>query len=447
MTTEPNNGSILNAREADPVQIVESCLWAPDQPAAYRRLAGTTLHDRSRLARLGRWLCALGSARPALAIFRLLVHGPGVEPAAAAERRHLALTLSRARLRGEATGIATARLSAYWTLQNDPEARVALIDLLIWRTSLDLSTASVTRLLNVIEGHELTVPQLLATAKITTKVGNDASVRYTEALLANEQPTPGDGLAEAQRRGFASLHLWAIFRTGGARALLDFGGRAKDPMLRDIYHEGFESLCRFAVGDIGSALASRTNVDRTHGLIFNGISLYPDPVEMAPKLEAIQVERAVPDDLAAATSLCVVLSCDAKYLRRYGPFFASNFAPATDVGCEVVFFVVGEIDADLRRRIALLCPVEVHFVADTSGRVDTAYHTINRFVRVPGILNAYDLVVISDIDARLDLSQSRFLDDVRGAAAGWVISTNEVPWLRNLAGFVFFTKTRHDGFS
>jgi hypothetical protein len=65
-----------------------------------------------------------------------------------------------------------------------------------------------------------------------------------------------------------------------------------------------------------------------------------------------------------------------------------------------------------------LCPVDVHFVADTPERVDLTYHTINSFVRVPAILAAYDLVVVSDFDARLDLSQSRFLNDIEGAGAG-----------------------------
>ena len=335
-------------------------------------------------------------------------------------------------------------LCAYWANQNDPTARVALIDLLIWRTSFDVSKTSVERLLNVIKGHDLTVQQLYATANLATKVGHKASVRYTEALLASHPPPPlGDALAVSKRRGFARMHLWAIFRIDGARALLEFGGRVTDPMLRDIFHEGFESLCLFAVGDVGPALASRANVDLTHGLIFNGISLYPAPGDIIPKLDAIRVEPTAPDHLDRAASICVVLSCDTEYLRRYGPFFAENFKPVANVRCDLVFFVAGKLDEDLCRRINRLCPIEAHFVADTPERVDTAYHTINRFVRVPNILTAYDLVVVSDIDARLDLSQSRFLDDVRGAGAGWITSANEIPWLRNLAGFVFFSKSRH----
>ena len=100
-------------------QITQSCLSAPNQPGTYRRLAGATLDDRRGFAQLGQWLCALGSTRPALSIFRLLLQTSKMEPVAVTKTRRLALTLSRSQFRGDAAVRATTMLCSYWASQND----------------------------------------------------------------------------------------------------------------------------------------------------------------------------------------------------------------------------------------------------------------------------------------------------------------------------------------
>lgn len=123
--------------------------------------------------------------------------------------------------------------------------------------------------------------------------------------------------------------------------------------------------------------------------------------------------------------------------------FVENFTPPSSIArCDLVFYVAGALDDALCARIACRCPVEAHFVADTPGRIDRAFQPINRFVRVPGILRAYDLVIVSDIDGVLDLSHPRFGSDIKGAAAGWIVGSHQVPWQRHYAGFVFFTRSR-----
>lgn len=313
---------------------------------------------------------------------------------------------------------------------------------LIKATEREVTEANVERLLRAVDGRQLSVTQLLAVANMAVKVGHPSAVKLAGALLSTQPiPAPDDVAAVAQRRSFARILLWAMFKVEGPAALIRRLKSEADPTLAAVYAEGFESLCHFSTGDIRAALASRDGLDLGHGLILNGIALYPEPDKIAAELAAINTASLPPVASGAPSSACIVVSCDPVYLQRYGVFFAENLRPIPEVDSELVFFVAGALDPALAEAVTAASPLKTHFVADTPGRADKAFHTINRFVRVPAILGNFDLVVVSDIDARLDLSRGGFLEATAGAAAGWIATDNPVPWLKNLAGFVFFRKS------
>lgn len=240
----------------------------------------------------------------------------------------------------------------------------------------------------------------------------------------------------------ARTYLWAIVQIEGPQYLKYRVAECGDQVIHDVYQKDFKSLFLFSIGKIDEGVDASLSISRECGLVFNGARLFP-PMSLARSIiDDVKPNHSLPEKLTSAKKVTLVLSCNPEYLKAFGTRFVQKFRPPSKVSLELVILVDGHPSAQIIRDIERTSTVPVRFSMYDTTETDKAFFTLRRFLSLPDIATDHDLVIVTDIDAELNLDDQCFLDRLVRRSGGWHDTGHGLPWLRNSADFVYFSRTR-----
>jgi hypothetical protein len=240
----------------------------------------------------------------------------------------------------------------------------------------------------------------------------------------------------------ARTYLWAIVQIEGAQHLKTRVMECDDQMIHHVYQKDFKSLYYFSIGRTDDGVDASQSISPECGLVFNGARLFP-PLSLAREIiRDVTLAPSLPEKLVSAKKVALVLSCNPLYLQVFGAHFVQHLRPPSIASLELVILVDGHPPTHVIQEIEQASPVPVRFCVQDTHVTDNAFFTLRRFLSLPDISPDYDLVIVTDIDAQLNLSDQGFLDRLVRQAGGWHDTGHGLPWLRNSADFVYFSRTR-----
>ena len=415
----------------------------PDLIDGYRAsVRGAARGDTVRLVEIGHRLLAIGTVRTAVAVMVLAGR------CATAETKGVVRNLASAIAGADFPESAIRRLTPYLRptgSETDPaRAEQGFIAFLIEATVRFPTPARLSRLLALMDGRQIQIDHANRLAPVATKLLHPSAVTMTRMVVEDQMARPDvpeDELWLAMR-----YHLYAHWQIRGAEDMARYAGilAGAEPRWRTVYDDGFRSMVHFARGETAEAVeAARGRPLKGHGrVVANGLRLYPRSDDVARWIAQIALdEGAQPPEVP--DGLIVRVACDPIYLERFGEAYVRSFVPRGRGRTDIAFLVSGAPDPALLDRIKQASAVPVTFEIDPREAPDTAYHTIRRYRGLAADLQRAGIVVATDIDATVNLSDPAFEQWTTDADAGWVDAGGEVPWLRNNAGIAFFQATRH----
>jgi hypothetical protein len=240
----------------------------------------------------------------------------------------------------------------------------------------------------------------------------------------------------------ARTYLWAIVQIEGPRHLKHRVTECGDRIIHDVYQKDFKGLYLFSVGKIDDGVDASLSISPECGLVFNGARLFPSMSLARGIVADVQPDHSLPEKLTSAKNVALVLSCNPLYLQAFGTRFVQKLHPPSEASLELVILVDGHPSAQIIRDIERASAVPVRFSVYDTTVTDKAFFTLRRFLSLPEIATDHDLVIVTDIDAELNLDDQCFLDRLVRRSGGWHDTGNGLPWLRNSADFVYFTRSR-----
>ena len=414
------------------------CIADPNTPTAYKDFAKANFQKITVLCQVAHRLCVLGAADEAAAILRLCTRPERIKHTEAAGLEPLAARIA----------VMDFPISAIRTLNKilRPSAnltarqRKIFADFLIRVAVLKSTQSAIDDIFSTLNVDKFTIQQTYSLSKMCAKFCDPRAIELSARMLRHfrrlSSPDPKNLRAVAQR------YLWSIFRVRGAASLLREVETLDDPTVREVFDSGYRSLFLFATGQFDAATEASRSITPELGLIFNGARLYPKRAQAAEHIQDIPVNSSLPVYLDKVERIAVLLSCDPVYLELFALSYLDRFVPPMGPQCEVIIFVNGAVDAGLCEELSSRCRVPVRFVINPRPGADKAFYTLKRFVEIPKVLRNHDLVIATDIDVEVDLSDIEFVDTLGRNAGGWTDTGNELPWLRHHAGLVYFANTR-----
>ena len=215
-----------------------------------------------------------------------------------------------------------------------------------------------------------------------------------------------------------------------------------DQVIHDVYEKDFKSLYLFSIGKIDEGVDASLSISPECGLVFNGARLFPPMSLSRSIINDVKPDHSLPDKLTSVKKVTLVLSCNPIYLQAFGTRFVQKLRPPSEASLEIVILVDGHPPAQLIRAIERASTVPVRFSTYDTTVTDKAFFTLRRFLSLPDVTTDHDLVIVTDIDAELNLDDQGFLDRLVRHSGGWHDTGHGLPWLRNSADFVYFSRTR-----